>query len=157
MRLAYHLYLKTVAHAGLLKILAEYAVDKTDGREVLHAVEALCLELTEVNVHNTEGVGTADARKNGGVLDNGKDFCTHLNDYLVCVAVGKQTGKRTAAGHAVAAGVVDYEHIRTARLAALSGDTGTGADADKDLTVFDFFFEFCNDLASGLSVHVRSP
>ncbi len=51
MRLAYHLYLKTVAHAGLLKILAEYAVDKTDGREVLHAVEALCLELTEVNVH----------------------------------------------------------------------------------------------------------
>ena len=35
-----HLHLEPVAHAGLLEVLPEDAVDQTDRREVLHAGEA---------------------------------------------------------------------------------------------------------------------
>ena len=35
-----HVDLEPVAHAGLLEVGAEHAVDQADGREVLHAGEA---------------------------------------------------------------------------------------------------------------------
>ena len=45
-----HLDLQPVAHARLLEVLAEHAVDQPDRREVLHAGEAEVAELAEEGV-----------------------------------------------------------------------------------------------------------
>lgn len=55
------------------------AVYEADGREVLDSVEAHVLELLEVDVHDAEGVGAADAGEDGGVLDDGQHLCAHLD------------------------------------------------------------------------------
>ena len=103
MCLSDHLDLKAVAHAGLFEVLAEYTVDQADGREILDAVEALILELLEVDVHHAEGVCAAYAGEDRSVLNDGEHLCAHLNNELVCIAIGQQSCEGAAACHTVTA------------------------------------------------------
>ena len=56
-------------------------------------------------------------------------------DDLVGVAEGEQAGGGAAAGHAVAAGVVDDDEVDAAGLLALGREAGAGAAADDRLAV----------------------
>ena len=153
MSLGDHVDLKAVAHAGLLKVLAEHAVDKAHGREVLHAVEALILQLGQVLLHDAERVGAADAGENRGVLHDGQHLGAHLDDDLVRVAVGKQARERAAAGHAEAAGVVDDEDVGAAGLSRLRRDARAGADAEQDVALGEGLTETIEDFRAGQFKH----
>jgi len=61
MREADHVDLEAVAHAGLLEVGAEHAVDEADGGEVLDSGEADVLHLLEEVGHHSERVGAVDA------------------------------------------------------------------------------------------------
>ena len=58
-----HVDLEPVAHARLLEVLPDRAVEQADGGEVLDAAEAEPLELVEEDVHQAERVGAAHARE----------------------------------------------------------------------------------------------
>ena len=133
MRLADHIDLKAVAHAGLLQILAEHAVDQADGREVLHAVKALRLQLLQVDVHHAEGVRAAHTGEHRCLFNDRQNLVAHFHHDLVRVAIGKQAGKGAAASHTETAGVIDDQHIHARFFRALGRNAGTGADADENL------------------------
>ena len=57
----------------------------------------------------------------------------HVDDDRVGVAVGQQPGERAAAGHAVAAGVVDDDQVDAAGLGALGREARARAGADDRL------------------------
>ena len=152
-RLGDHVDLKAVAHAGLLEVLAEHAVDEAHGREVLHAVEALVLQLGQVLLHDAERVGAADAGENRGVLHDGQHLGAHLDDDLIRVAVGKQTRERAATGHAETAGVVDDEDVGAAGLSRLRRDARAGADAEQDVALGEGLTETIEDFRAGQFKH----
>ena len=62
-RLADEINLKAVAHPGLFQVGAEEAIDQPDGREVLDAVKAHCLDLAEKGGHQAEGIGATNSRQ----------------------------------------------------------------------------------------------
>jgi hypothetical protein len=64
--------LQAVAHAGLLEVLADLAVEEAHGREVLDAGEAQGLEVVEERVEQAEGVGAVDAASTGVRLTTGR-------------------------------------------------------------------------------------
>ena len=148
MGFAHHLDLQAVAHAGLLQILPEDAVDQADRREVLHSVEALRFELLEVDVHYTERIRSAYARQHRSMLDDRENLGAHLHHDLVGVAIGQKPGQRAAPRHAVTTGVVDDEHVRAAGFAALCRDAGSGAHTYQNLPVGDFLLEFRDDFCT---------
>ncbi len=98
-----HLDLLGKGHAGLLEILAEGAVDEADGGKVLHAGKADALHLIEEDIHLAERVGGADPGQHRCALDDRQYLARHLHDDRVGIAIGHQTGKAAAPGHAVAA------------------------------------------------------
>ena len=64
------LHLEPVAHAGLLQVGAERAVDEPDRREVLHAGEAEVAELAQEAVGEHERVGAVHAGQHRRALDH---------------------------------------------------------------------------------------
>ena len=63
----------------------------------------------------------------------GQHLAAHLDHDLVGVAVGQEAGERAAAGHAVAAGIVDHDQVDAAGLLAAGREAGAGAAADDRL------------------------
>jgi len=61
----------------------------------------------------------------------------HVEHDVVGVAVGHQPGQRAAAGHAVAARVVNHDQVDTAGLFALGRQARAGAAADNGLAASD--------------------
>ena len=131
MRARDHLDLEAEAHAGLLEVGAEGAVDQADGREVLHAREAEADQALQELVGDHERIGAVDAGEHRRVLDHRQHLVRHLADDLVGVAVGEQAGERAAPGHAVAARVVDDDEVDAAGLLALGRQARAGAAADQ--------------------------
>ena len=80
--------------------------------------------------HQHERVGAVDAGEDRRVADHRQHLDGHLLHDRVGVAVGEQPGGRAAAGHAVAAGVVDDDEVDAAGLLALGREAGAGAAAD---------------------------
>ena len=66
----------------------------------------------------------------GRVAHDRQHLGRHLHDDRVGVAVGHQPGQRAAAGHPVAAGVVDDDQVDAAGLGELRREAGAGARAD---------------------------
>ena len=125
-----HLHLQVVSHVRFFQVLAEQTVNEPDRGEVLHAGEALVLQLLDEDAHDAEGIRAAYACQHGGVLHDGQDLLSHFHHDLVGVAVGHHAGERTAPGHAVAPGVVDDDDVGASRLSALRGKPGAGPRAD---------------------------
>ena len=109
-----------VAHPGLLEVRPEGAVDQADGREVLHAREAGVAHLAQ-EARPSAGTGRCRRRpaSTGVSRTTGSTSRAHLHHDRVGVAVGHQAGQRAAAGHPVAAGVVDDDQVGAAGLGAL--------------------------------------
>ena len=84
-------------------------------------------------VGDHERVGAVDAGQHRRVLHHRQHLVRHLADDLVGVAVGQQARQRAAAGHAVAARVVDHDQVDAAGLLALGRQAGAGAAADDRL------------------------
>ena len=63
----------------------------------------------------------------------------------VGVAIGHQAGERAAAGHAVAAGIVDHDEVDAAGFLAFGGQAGAGAAADDRLAARDHVVELVED------------
>ena len=82
--------------------------------EVLHPGEAQHLQLIEEDVHVAEGIGAVDAGEHGRPSYDREHLAGHLQHDRVGVAIGHQPGERTAAGHAVAAGIVDHDQVDAA-------------------------------------------
>ena len=82
------------------------------------------------DVHQPERVGAADAGQHRRVAHDRQHLAGHLHDDRVGVAVGHQPGERAAAGHPVAAGVVDDDQVGAAGLGALGRQARAGAGAD---------------------------
>ena len=74
-------------------------------------------------------------------FDDRQHFARHFHDDGVRVAVRHQPGERPAAGHAIAARVVDDDEVDAARLFELGADARAGAAADDRLAAFDAFAE----------------
>jgi hypothetical protein len=51
------------------------------------------------------------AREHRRSLHHRQDFPRHVDDDGIGVAIGQQTGERAAAGHAIAAGIVDHDQV----------------------------------------------
>ena len=117
-------------HPGFLEIRPKVAVDQADRGEILDAGEAELLQFAQELVANYKWIGPANAGQHWRVLHRGKHFVRHLLHDLVGVAEGHQAGERTAAGHAVAPGVVDHDEIDSARLFALRADARPRTAAD---------------------------
>ena len=96
--------------------------------------------------HQPERVGAVDAGQDRHVLDDRQHLGGHLDDDRVGVAVGEQPGERAAAGHPVAAGVVDDDQVGAAGLGHLGRDAGAGAAADDRLAGVDLGAEAAQDL-----------
>ncbi len=75
--------------------------------------------MIEVMVHDHERIGAVDPRKHGRVVDDRQDLARHIHHDLIGVAVGQESCERTAAGHAVAPGVVDHDQVDAAGFLAL--------------------------------------
>ena len=90
----------------------------------------IVLELAQEDPHEPERVGPVDAGQHRHVPDDRQDLGGHLDDDPVRVAVGQQAGERAAAGHPVAARVVDDHQVGAAGLGHLGRDAGAGAAAD---------------------------
>ena len=102
------------------------------------------------------GIGAVDAGEHRRVLDDRQDLARHLEDDLVGVAVGQQAGQRAAAGHAVAAGIVDHDQVDAAGLLAFRREAGAGAAADDRLAAGDHVAETssrrsCRAMRSGIA------
>ena len=97
-RLADHLDLEAVAHAGLLQPGAERAVDEPDGREVLHAGEARA-RLTSSRKRGIRRNGSVPQTpaSTGVVAHDRQHLAGHVHDDRVGVAVGHHPGERPAA------------------------------------------------------------
>ena len=146
--LADHVDLEPEAHAGLLEALAHDAVEEADGRKILDAGESHRLQLGEELRHQHEGIGAVDAGEHRRVLDHRQHLLRHVDDDLVGVAVGEQARRRAAAGHAVAAGIVDDDEVDAAGLLALGGKAGAGAAADDRHARLDHALELVEELPS---------
>ena len=153
MRQRDHVDLEPEAHAGLLEALAHRAVEQADGREILHAGKAHRLQLGEELRHQHERVGAVDAGQHRRVLDHRQHLARHVLDDLVGVAIGEQPRRRAAAGHAVAAGIVDDDQVDAAGLLGLGGQAGAGAAADDRLAGRDHLAEFFEDLLARYGGH----
>ena len=77
-----------------------------------------------------ERIGAADAGQHRRVPHDRQHLARHVHDDRVGVAVGHHPRERSAAGHAVAARVVDDDQVDAARLGALGREAGARARAD---------------------------
>ena len=143
-------HFELIAHPGLLEGLAHVAVEEPDGREVLDAGEAERAKLLEEEPGDDERVGPVDAREDRRVLHDGQDLERHLLDDLVGVAVGEKARGAAAAGHAVAAGVVDDQQVDAARFLALRGEAGARAAPDDRLAAGDLLAESLENALPGI-------
>ena len=116
--------------------------------KILHAGEAELLQLAQERLQQHERIGAVHAREHRRFLDNRQHFARHLDDDVVGVAIGEQARERAAAGHAVAAGIVDDDEIDAAGLLALGRKAGAGAAADDRLALRDHRAEFFEDRLS---------
>ena len=78
-----------------------------------------------------KGIGSVDAGQHGRALDHGKHLMGHFHDNLVGVAVSEEARERTAPGHAIAPGVVNYDQVYAARLLAFGGEAGAGTGGER--------------------------
>ncbi len=121
-----------VAHSGTFQVGAEITIDQPRW-EILHAGEANILELLEEDGEETKRVSAIDPGQHRGVFDHRQNLSGHFYHDGIGVAVGHQPGQRTPPGHAVAARVVDDDHIGPTGLGHLGRNTGAGATADDGL------------------------
>ena len=68
-------------------------------------------KLGEEGLGQQERIGAVHAGDNRRVADHGQYLVRHFQHDVVGVAVGQQPGERTAACHAIAAGVVEDDQI----------------------------------------------
>ena len=130
MRFRDHFDLQRVRHAGLFEIGAEDPVDQAYGGEVLNAGKAQRFQLIEEDVDVAERIGSVDAGEHRCPGHDRQHFAGHLQNDRIGVAIGHQTGKRAATGHAVTAGIVDHDQVDPAGLLAFRRQPGAGAAAD---------------------------
>ena len=107
MGFADHINLQAIPHICFLKILAEHTINESYGWEVLYTDKSHILELAKEYIHNPERIGTAYASQHRCVLHNRKNLAAHINNDLIGIAIGKQTGQGAAPCHSVPAGVVN--------------------------------------------------
>src|SRR5690606_13568341 len=131
------LHFESVAHARLLQIRPEDAVDQPDGGKILDAGEAHRLQIVEEAVRQHEGIRAVVAGEHRRVLDHREHLPGHLHDDVVGIAVGHEARQRSAARHAVAPGIVDDDQVDAARLLRLGGKTRARAAADDRHAVRD--------------------
>ena len=103
MRLRDHLDLQRIGHASFFQIGAEQAVDQADGREVLHAGEAQCLQLVEEDIHVAERIGAVDAGKHRRPGNDRQDFAGHFDHDRIGIAVGHEA-RRASRGRPCGSG-----------------------------------------------------
>ncbi|MHC2653915.1 hypothetical protein ACVMHY_006494 [Bradyrhizobium barranii subsp. barranii] len=132
-RLGDHVDLERIGHAGLFEIGTEHSVDQADGRKVLHACETERLQLVQEDVHVAERIRAIDASEHWRFGHDGQYFAGHLQHDGVGVAISHQSCERAAAGHAIAAGIVDDDEIDATGFLALGRQAGAGAAADDGL------------------------
>src|SRR5262245_1158041 len=149
-----HLDLEGVAHAGLLQLGPDHAVEQADRGEVLHAGEAQLAEPCQERIEQQERVGAVDPGEDRRVRDNRQPFARHVEHDLVGVAVGEQPRERAAPRHAIAARIVDHDEVDAARLLALGGQPGAGAAADDRLAAAHHAVEPGQDVLAANSGHV---
>src|SRR5260221_3141765 len=104
-------------------------------------------------VGDQERVGAVDPGQNRRVADHRKHFAGHLDDDLVGVAVGHETGERAASRHPVAAGIVDDDKVDAAGLLTFGREPGSGATADDRLSAADHGAELLEYLVAGDAWH----
>ena len=115
-------------------------------------------ELAQEMVAQQERVGAVDAGQHRRAGGHRQHLAAHLDHDLVGVAVGQQAGERAAAGHAVAAGIVDHDQVDPARLLAAGGEPGAGAAADDRLAAAGHVLEAGSSSARGKrGIRRRSP
>ena len=149
-RLRNHVDFELVAHPGLFERLAHVAVEEPYRREVLDAREPHRLQLLQEEPHQDERVGAVDAGEHRRPLDHGEDLVGHLLHDLVRVAIGEQTRGAAAAGHPVAAGVVDDQEVDAPGLLALRREARAGSAADDGLAACDLLAKPLQDALPGI-------
>src|SRR5882724_3234092 len=141
-----HLDLEAVAHARLLELGADGAVEKAHGGEVLHPREPQRGQPRQEILGDHEWIGAVDAGEHRRVLDHGQHLARHVEHDVVGIAVGHEAGERAAAGHAVAAGVVDDDEVDAAGLLALGGEARARPAPDDGLAAADHAAEALEDV-----------
>ena len=121
-RLPHHPHLMIIPHARLLQAASEAAVHEPDGREVLHARDAQVPQLVQQAGDGAERVARADAGQHGRLLHHGHHLGRHGEHRVVRVAVRHEPGQGAAAGHAVAARVVDDDEVAAAGFDEFGGE-----------------------------------
>lgn len=125
-----HVDFELEAHSGFLDVLPEHPVIEADSWEILHSGEAHIGKLAQEQRHAAERIGPAHTGQYRRGFDDRQHFARHVDDNRIGVAIGQQAGKRSAPGHAVAAGIVDDDEICAARLRALRRKPGACSGAD---------------------------
>ncbi len=82
-------------------------------------------------------------------LHDRKHLADHVHDDGVGVAIGEQSGQRTAAGHAKAARVIDYQQVDAAGFGKLGAQAGAGAAADNRLATLHLGAKAIEDFGAG--------
>src|SRR5262245_29357824 len=151
-----HLDLEGVAHARLLELGTDRAVEEAHGGEVLHTGEAQRGQPRQEVVEDHEGVGAVDARQYRRLLHHGQHLARHVNHDVVGVAVRHEAGWRAPAGHAVASRVVDHDEVDATGLLALGREPRPRPAADDGLATADHPAETLQDVCSGHAGHCFS-
>ena len=106
------------------------------------------------SLRDDERIGAVDAGEDRRLLHDREHLVGHLLDDLVGVAVREETRGAAAAGHPVAARVVDDQQVDAARLLAHGGEPGAGAAADDRLAARDLLAESLQNALPGI-VHAH--
>ena len=152
--------LELVAHAGLLEVLAEHAVDEANRREVLDARDPQPAQVLEERLGLEERIGAVHAGEDRGVADGRDHLGGHVANDLVRVAVREEPRERAAAGHPVAARVVDHQEVDAPVLLGCRRQAVAGAAAEDGLAAIDLATQPGDDVGSrlhGASVHRHPP
>jgi hypothetical protein len=104
----------------------------------MHPGKSHGLELVEKVVEDAKGVGAVDAGQHRGVAGDRKHFPGHLHHDVVGITIRHEPGKRSSAGHAVAARIVDHDQVDAAGLLAFGRQPSAGAAADDGLSTANF-------------------
>ncbi len=123
-------YFHSIPHAGVFQFLAKASIDQTDGGEIHDRGETQMLQMSQVRPHFPGGVGPAYACYHGGFLDHRKDPMGQVNNNLVGIPVGHQTGQGAFAIHTEQTGIVNPDQINSALLGEFPGNAGAGAGDD---------------------------
>ncbi len=146
-------HLEAVAHAGLLKVGAKSSIDQSNRGKILHSRETEIGKLAQKVIGDHERVGSVDAGQNRGASDDRKHLTCHLDDDLVGVAIRHHACERAAAGHPVAAGIVDDDEVDAARFFAFGRESRACAATDDWLLAANHVVKLLEDILAENAWH----